>query len=696
MNLRNNLNKYLTSPWLLALIPAVLFVALIHPSHQRNFLEISEAKKFWGQYAYTDLDQDSISDIVFSAKGTPYYFIMAYNIDYQVYDQWNLKDSINPNISTFFFGNYDQDKYQEIYIFTHNGDSLFLNANEILEKSGLRLDRIFITKIGYLRGEAAALIIPAGFYDENGDGSDELYFFINSHYRLGPRKLYRYDIAHNTLDSSQFTGTIPNYSCSMDADEDGRPEFFGTMSASGNYSTSTSYSDSSTWFMVFDDKLKFKFPPVEFRGFANGLYIQGYRNGNFTGYLLANVVGGTDTTVMSPRIMIWTKDGKLLRYKELKEFSNYPYPLTVLIRDRKTNSDRIYLVADNLQELDSNLNIIRKSSQKFTSYVVTFKNDLNNDGYEELIIYSEEEGKVRIFDENLNKIAEKDIRTTDVWWKFYDYSPKDKKKRTFMTSGKIGYFIDLHKNRFYYFGFLYYPGIYLFFFLFIHLIRKITTRQIEQKERLNQRLVTLQLQSIKGQLDPHFTFNTLNSVASLVYLEDRQAAYDYINKFTQLLRTMLNDAERIYRSLSEELMFVTTYLELEKLRFGEKFNYFIETGPGVTKKEQVPKLVLHTFAENSIKHGILPREGGGLLKIIIEKEIDYLNIIIEDNGVGIAASEGQNNSTGKGLKLTKEFYEILNQINKKPINYTIIDLVDQHGGSAGTRVIVRVPLDEVM
>ena len=123
-------------------------------------------------------------------------------------------------------------------------------------------------------------------------------------------------------------------------------------------------------------------------------------------------------------------------------------------------------------------------------------------------------------------------------------------------------------------------------------------------------------------------------MASLIYLEDREAAYDYMIKFTELLRGMLNDAERIYRSLAEELQFLTTYLELEKLRFGEKFNYKIEIGDGVTQKEQVPKLVLQTFAENAIKHGIMPCAEGGLLKIRVVKEDDYLKLTIEDNGIG--------------------------------------------------------------
>ena len=232
-----------------------------------------------------------------------------------------------------------------------------------------------------------------------------------------------------------------------------------------------------------------------------------------------------------------------------------------------------------------------------------------------------------------------------------------------------------------------------FFLLFIILIKRINTLQVVQKESLNRRLVTLQLQGIKSQLDPHFTFNTLNSIASLIYLEDRQLAYDYMNKFTQLLRGLINDAERVYRSLGEELEFVTTYLDLEKLRFGEKFNYEIVIGESVNLREQVPKLVLHTFAENAIKHGIMSLAEGGIVKIIAEKKKDYLILSIEDNGIGRLMAEGQSTSTGKGLKLTGEFYDILNQINKRPIRHSIIDLYSDRGDSIGTRAEVWVPVD---
>jgi LytS/YehU family sensor histidine kinase len=311
----------------------------------------------------------------------------------------------------------------------------------------------------------------------------------------------------------------------------------------------------------------------------------------------------------------------------------------------------------------------------------------------ELLLYSESEEKLVVYNTGLHKLAEARLKANRWVLNVSYYLPKNKSNKVFLTSSESGYFLKLTRNKYYYLEFLVYPGIYLLIVLFIGILNRINTLKVKQKESLKQRLITLQLQGIKAQLDPHFTFNTLNSVASLIYLEDREAAYDYMIKFTELLRGMLNDAEKVYRSLEEEINFVTTYLDLEKLRFGEKFNYEIHTGDGVSKKEQVPKLVLQTFAENAIKHGIMPRADGGFLKIIVSRENDYLKLIIEDNGIGRAAAAGQSTSTGKGLKITGEFYDILNQINKRPIKHFIIDLFNEKGSPAGTRVEVLVPVD---
>jgi two-component sensor histidine kinase len=344
-------------------------------------------------------------------------------------------------------------------------------------------------------------------------------------------------------------------------------------------------------------------------------------------------------------------------------------------------------------EINDNLEVIKRVKSSFSTIYTNYLVDFDFDGENELVLYSFDEERLIIFNSALQKLAEAKLKGTQNPLRFSHYASENHENKIFMNARDYGYFLKIKRNDYYYFGYLAYPAIYFLCFLFIILIKRINTLQVVQKESLNRRLVTLQLQGIKSQLDPHFTFNTLNSIASLIYLEDRQLAYDYMNKFTQLLRGLINDAERIYRSLGEELEFVTTYLDLEKLRFGDKFNYEIIIEEGVSQREQVPKLVLHTFAENAIKHGIMSLEEGGVLKISAGREKDYLILSIEDNGIGRVKAEGQSTSTGKGLRLTGEFYDILNQINKKPIKHFIVDLYNDKNDPIGTRVEVWIPVE---
>ncbi|TAL79760.1 MAG: hypothetical protein EPN88_01630 [Bacteroidetes bacterium] len=567
---------------------------------------------------------------------------------------------------------------------------MFLNVNELLEPRGTKMERIFITKIGYLNGDVLSVLKPAGFFDENEDGKDELFFSITSAFSMGPRKVFSYDLVNGKLNSSQFTGNICLEPKMVDADGDQKPEIFGKMSGSGNYTTNVPFSDSSTWFMVFNDKLKFKFPPVEFPGYVNTLEINAYDNGNFKGYVLSHRQGGTDTTVLKSRIMIFTSNGELVRYRLYSDFDNSG-TLNLFV-SKYHQSYRIYLITDKIIELNDKLETVRTIDLPFNSQTIQYQVDVNEDGEDEFMIYSNDEEKLAVSSGGLNKLKELKFKPPDPIWTFSQYYSKDHNHKLFLRSGTESYLLGMERNNFYYLGYLAYPGVYIMFFLFIALVKRINTYQVVQKESLKQRLIMLQLQGIKAQLDPHFTFNTLNSVASLIYLEDRQSAYDYMNKFTQLLRAMLNDAERIYRSLAEELDFVNTYLELEKLRFGNKFNYEIKIGEGVSQKELVPKMVLQTFAENAIKHGIMPCDEGGLLNIMINKENNYLRLTIEDNGIGRASAAGHSTSTGRGLKLTGEFYDILNQINKKPIKHLITDLYNSAGDAEGTRVEVWVPV----
>jgi len=690
MKVGNPIRKFLISPWLLAIIPALAAMYFLPTVSSRYRLLVEDTGKAGSNSVYYDLDSDTITEVISTGKGIPYYHVLVRDNNSRIFDQWNLKDDFHSTISNIFFGNIDNDLYKEIFVFTHRNDSLFLNVNEFFEPDGIRSDRIYITKIGFVNNTVTSTVYPAGFYDVNGDGYSELYFSIVTGFGLEPRLIYYYDFVNKELKSSKLAGMMFHKPYFIDTDGDNKPEMFGIMNASGNYKTPVPYTDRSTWLMVYNEKLIFEFPPVEFRGMSNNLEVQSYSDDSFSGYLLSHTTGSADTSVLKPGIMLYSLDGNKLKERSYSGFGINAIPSLRVMN--KNGGDRIYVFEKKLIEINKDLDIINIKESPFHSTYYSYTSDIDLNGEDEIILYSDSEEKIVVYNAALKILAEAYLKANGWQLRFSHCISADQKPRLFMTSVENSYFLDLEKNDLYFFSFIAYPGIYLLLVLSISGINRINTRQVEQKERLNQRLLTLQLQGIKSQLDPHFTFNTLNSIAALIYLEEKQTAYDYLNKFTLLLRTMLNDAERIYRSLSEELEFVTIYLELEKMRFGERFNYKIEIGEGISQREEVPKLVLQTFAENAVKHGIMPCSDGGILRIIVIKESDYLKLTIEDNGIGREKSAGQSMSTGKGLKLTKEFYEILNQINKKPIIHNITDLHNEKGISIGTRVDVWVPL----
>ncbi len=685
------LKTLVSSPWLLAIIPSVLIIILLPALGTRYKLEAEDWTKESANFVFYDLNSDGITELMNSGKGIPHSFVSVMDNDHRIYDQWNIQEDFYPEISEIFFGNYDNDKYSEIYVFSVSNDSLFLNLNEFFESNGLKINRIFITRFRMVKGTITSGVQAAGFYDQNGDGFKDLYFIIHTGFGLEPRSLYCLDFVNQKLLQSQFTGVIFQFPRFFDSDGDNKPEIFGFSNAAGNYNFPTPYSDWSSWIMVFNEKLEFEFPPIGFYGITNTTELFPYSDYEFKGYIASHNTSSADSTVIDPRIIKYSLKGEKLKELKYSELGINSFARCHVVESKPTS--RIFIFENDLLELNSNLEVIRRTGSPYELYYNSFtEDDINNDGKTELLFYSEKQKRLAVYNQNFKKLSETELNSSNSKIRIsHSYAP-GKPHKILLTNKDSANIITLSSNKLYYLSYIIYIGIFLLIVSFIYIIKRIAISQIEQREKLKQRLLTLQLQGIKSQLDPHFTFNTLNSIGSLIYLEERQAAYDYLNKFTSLLRGMLNDAERIYRTLGEEIQFVTNYLELEKMRFGDKLDFSINVAEEISGEEKVPKLVMHTFAENAIRHGIIPSMDGGKLMITVNRESDYLRIIIEDNGIGRVKAAGQSHSTGKGLKLTGEFYDILNQLNNKPITHSITDLYDDSGAPRGTRVDVFVPL----
>src|SRR5664280_3486883 len=133
------LKKIFYSSFFLAAVPAILIMCIRDRFGTKSRLKVEQVNKNASRCVYADLNSDSVSEVMLSGKGVPYFFILIMNNDMKVYDQWNLQDSMDLDMSDFFIGNYDHDRYKEIYVFTYKGDSLFLNINEFFDPKGCLL-----------------------------------------------------------------------------------------------------------------------------------------------------------------------------------------------------------------------------------------------------------------------------------------------------------------------------------------------------------------------------------------------------------------------------------------------------------------------------------------------------------------------------------------------------------------------------
>ena len=187
------------------------------------------------------------------------------------------------------------------------------------------------------------------------------------------------------------------------------------------------------------------------------------------------------------------------------------------------------------------------------------------------------------------------------------------------------------------------------------------------------------LQSLRREMNPHFIFNSLNSVNQFIATNNELEANQYLTKFSKLMRGVMENSTEDFIPFSQELDLLENYLALEKTRFADKFDYEISIVENLnTQNLQLPGMLIQPFLENAIWHGLRYRSEKGFLKLNFMKENQLLKICIEDNGIGIEESkkqktQHQKNREGRGMKNTLERISLLNDLYKKEIFCKIND-----------------------
>lgn len=219
-------------------------------------------------------------------------------------------------------------------------------------------------------------------------------------------------------------------------------------------------------------------------------------------------------------------------------------------------------------------------------------------------------------------------------------------------------------------------------------------KQIRNKTAIEKRMVELELKALRSQMNPHFIFNTLNSIQHYIAVNDFKNSNRYIAKFAKLIRSILHLSEKNVITIQEEIDILIMYMDLEKMRFDEQFDYKIEVSSKIDKDyDEIPSMLLQPYVENAIWHGLMNKGKKGVIKINIQQEDDFLCCSVEDNGIGRKKSaeiKAKRNIKQKsvGMSITKERLDI---ISNHKVNVDTIDLFDENGQALGTKIVIRIP-----
>ena len=221
----------------------------------------------------------------------------------------------------------------------------------------------------------------------------------------------------------------------------------------------------------------------------------------------------------------------------------------------------------------------------------------------------------------------------------------------------------------------------------------------DEEQRHHRQVTELELRTLQLQMNPHFVFNALNAVQSFILTRDSISANNYLSKFANLIRLFLDSSRSKYIVLSEEIKLLSLYVEMEMLRFENKFDFHLTVAPDVNRFTDVPTMILQPFIENAINHGLRYKTTKGNLYINFYNQGKYLVCKIEDDGVGRERAKQIQSKSSKGyksqgLKITEERLRTFNTIANSNIRFSITDGIqslDNNETDVGTLIEIKFP-----
>jgi hypothetical protein len=529
--------------------------------------------------------------------------------------------------------------------------------------------------------------------DLTGDSIPEIIFTVNAGFRLHPRRVYSFDRINGLRARSPDLGNKVGVHELADITGDGLPEIFLRAESTGNYSaTSYGLHDLSAYLIVLTSSLQPLFKPMKvrdkhvsvtafpfnYKGNANIAFLHRDRVLEDQSLGLADQQGTFILEMQLPQ-----SEGKI---SNPIPFSNFAFPGTQpLIADAGT---WWHILPD--------FSISQERSQNACSSGSRFRIVKSQGVPRYLKAYDAEEQRHWLMDSRTQRtVSLEGLNPCNKVVENVGMIPGEEHSTTFFLQfeGEV-LSLSWQRNPWYPWAFLHYPAIALFWFGLVMLIQYVTRMSLQETYETRQRLQTLELLTIKNQITPHFAFNAINSIGSLIYREHKELAYRYLGQFSDLLRSSLQYAEKVSVPLEQEIGFVRNYLELEKLRFDRRFGFRIIVEDDSSLQVFVPKMALQIHIENAIKHGIMPlKNRNGYLEVRVKGANGSQSLVMEvmDNGIGRqAAARGNTAGTGRGMLILEQLFAHYEETYQMRINQKITDLKTDTGEAAGTLVKIII------
>jgi hypothetical protein len=230
-------------------------------------------------------------------------------------------------------------------------------------------------------------------------------------------------------------------------------------------------------------------------------------------------------------------------------------------------------------------------------------------------------------------------------------------------------------------------------------------QQLENEKKhaeFQQQAAELEMQALRAQMNPHFIFNCLSSINRFILKNESKTASSYLTRFSRLMRMVLTNSQKPLIALDDELEMLGIYLEMERLRFKNSFDYSINFLNTIDSDNIfIPPLLLQPFCENAIWHGLMQKDGPGRLDIELSMKESVLHCVITDNGVGREKAAEMKSKTAEkeksmGLKITTERLALFNREKAVHTFYEIEDIKDENGNPGGTKVVIKISFKEAV